>query len=97
MAIFNKATNDVLKEIAIDYDKYQQRLFSNLVSSTPIDTGNAQRGWKNVSEMSKLIGTGKKAVVIRNDIAYIQRLDDGYSRQAPKGIVGPVLNKTRKP
>ena len=97
MAIFYKATNDVLKEIAIDYDKYQQRLFSNLVSSTPIDTGNAQRGWKNVSEMSKLIGTGKKAVVIRNDIAYIQRLDDGHSRQAPKGIVGPVLNKTRKP
>lgn len=97
MGFSSKTTKELMKEIARDYDKYQRRLFTNLVSSTPIDTGQAQRGWRSVFEMSKLIMTGGKKVVIRNNIPYIERLDKGSSRQAPNGIVKPVLNQTRKP
>jgi len=99
MGYSSKTTRKMLKELARDYDKYQRSLFTNLVSQTPIDTGQAQRGWKNVTQMSDVIGTGKTKVVIRNDVPYIERLDGnpGWSGQAPKGIVKPVLARVRKP
>jgi hypothetical protein len=97
MAKQTKATKQLEKEIAHDYDSYQGRLFRALVSNTPIDTGHAQKGWKDVKDMSKLIGTNKKAVIIRNDVPYIQRLDEGHSSQKPSGFVKQTINKTRKP
>lgn len=99
MGYSSKTTKKLLKEIARDYDSYQRKLFTNLVSGTPIDTGDAQRGWKNVFDISKLIlsGSRNKKVVIKNDVPYIERLDKGSSRQASKGIVKPAFNKTRKP
>lgn len=97
MAKQTKASKQLDKEIARSYDSYQGRLFRALVSATPIDTGQAQRGWKEVKDMSKLVGTNKKAIVIRNDVAYIQRLDEGHSSQQPKGFVKQTINKTRKP
>lgn len=97
MAFRSKATKKLESEISRGLDKYQQQLLVNLVRGTPIDTGHAQKGWKETSEMSKVLGTGTSKVVIRNDVEYIQRLDEGYSRQAPKGIVQPALQRTRKP
>jgi hypothetical protein len=91
-----KATKQLEKEMARDYDKYQRNLFLNLVKDTPIDTGQAQKGWKNVSDMSDLLGTGKTKVVIRNDVPYIQRLDEGHSSQAPKGYVEKVIKRVKK-
>jgi len=93
----SKATRQTEKDIAHDYDNYQTRLFRELVRKTPIDTGQAQRGWKEIQDMGKLIGTNKKAVIIRNDVAYIQRLDEGHSSQAPKGFVEKTIKQTRKP
>jgi hypothetical protein len=99
MGYSSKTTKKLLKEIAHDYNQYQDKLFANLVRGTPIDTGDAQRGWKNVFEISKLIlsGSKNKKVIIKNDVPYIERLDKGSSRQASKGIVKPAFNKTRKP
>jgi len=92
-----KAAKKLDQEIGHALDKYQQELFKNLVRLTPIDTGQAQKGWREISKMSALLDTNKTRVVIRNDVPYIQRLDDGYSKQAPQGIVKPALQKTRKP
>ena len=96
MGISTKAGKLLLKEIARDYNNYQKRLFTNLVSQTPIASGQAQRGWKEKAKMGDVIKQGDKKVVIRNDIPYIERLDKGWSSQA-KAIVKPVLNRTRKP
>ena len=96
MGISTKAGKKLLKEIARDYNEYQDRLFTKLVTLTPIATGQAQRGWKNVEKMGKVIEKGAKKIVIRNNIPYIERLDNGWSRQA-KAIVKPAINKTRKP
>lgn len=96
MGISTKAGKQLLKEIARDYNEYQQRLFTNLVSQTPIRSGQAQRGWKEVAKMGDVIKQGGKKVVIRNDVPYIERLDKGWSAQA-RAIVKPVLDRTRKP
>ncbi len=98
MAFFfkSKTTKRLFKEIGHDLDKYQDRLQRNLVRLTPIDTGHAQKGWRKTAKMSDVLGSGKDKVIIRNDVDYIERLDKGWSRQAPHGIVNPAIQQTRK-
>jgi hypothetical protein len=55
---------------------------------TPKRTGAASRAWKEQ-------GTGADTVV-SNDKPYIQRLDDGYSKQAPGGILKPTIKEIRR-
>jgi hypothetical protein len=52
--------------------------FNEWVKITPIDTGNARR-------KTKLNQT-----TIEAQYPYAQRLDEGYSKQAPKGMSEPV-------
>jgi|TARA_B110000977_G_scaffold28951_1_gene37418 hypothetical protein len=47
--------------------------------ATPVRSGNARR-------KTRLQGTTIKA-----DYPYAQRLDDGWSRQAPQGMVDPTI------
>lgn len=52
-------------------------------ANTPIKTGNARRNWtKKVTENN---------FEVQNKVPYIERLEAGASRQAPKGIIGPTL------
>ena len=97
MASFsNKAMRQIAREIGHELDQYQQRLFTNLVRETPIDTGNAQKGWRNVKEMISMVNTGRTGVVIRNDVPYIQRLDEGHSSQQPRPFVKRTIDNTRR-
>jgi hypothetical protein len=52
--------------------------YDYFVDSTPIRTGNARRS-------TKLRGS-----TIDANYVYAERLDEGYSRQAPKGMSGPT-------
>jgi hypothetical protein len=52
--------------------------YNYFVAQTPIKTGNARRS------------TVLHQNVISADYAYAQRLDDGYSQQAPKGMTKPT-------
>lgn len=52
--------------------------YNEWVKITPIDTGNARR-------KTKLNQT-----TIEAQYPYAQRLDEGYSKQAPKGMSEPV-------
>jgi hypothetical protein len=52
-------------------------------ANTPIKSGNARRNWtKKVTENN---------FEVENKVPYIERLEAGASRQAPKGIIGPTL------
>ena len=52
-------------------------------ANTPIKSGNARRNWtKKVSNDN---------FEVENKVPYIERLEAGASRQAPKGIIGPTL------
>ena len=51
---------------------------TEFVALTPVDTGNARRKTKLVSNKT-----------IEANYPYAQRLDQGWSKQAPKGIVKP--------
>lgn len=48
---------------------------SQIQRRTPIKTGNARRGWQT------------RQSTVENKVPYIERLERGYSRQAPNGFV----------
>jgi len=52
--------------------------YDYFVDSTPIRTGNARRS------------TRLRGSTIDANYNYAERLDEGYSRQAPKGMSGPT-------
>ena len=58
-------------------------VFVDARANTPVKTGNARRNWtKKVT---------KDNFEVQNKVPYIERLEAGASRQAPKGIIGPTL------
>lgn len=70
-----KATSlKMIKELQ-DYPKNVHKFF---VAKTPIDTGNARRN------------TTLSNNTIYATYPYAQRLDEGHSKQAPRGMVAPT-------
>ena len=68
--------SDQLKRVEQEIlDAEKKKLLDNLKQTTPVDTGNAQRGWHIVGNQ------------IRNDVEYISELNKGSSQQAPKFFV----------
>lgn len=61
-------------------DKLPRQAWDVFYKATPIKTGNARRNTKLV---------GNKTIVAK--YPYAQRLDEGYSKQAPDGMVQPTL------
>jgi hypothetical protein len=61
--------------------------FKDAKANTPYRTGNARRGW--IKKDGRLNST------IENKVPYIERLEAGASRQAPKGIIGPTLTQVK--
>lgn len=63
-----------------------QRSYTFLKSKTPIRSGNARKSTK----------LQKKNRVINSDYAYAGRLDEGWSKQAPKGFTDPTQKEMDK-
>lgn len=57
---------------------------SQVVPRTPIDKGQARRGWQQRQSGN--------SVYVENKVPYIERLERGYSRQAPKGFVNQAIS-----
>lgn len=94
MSQSKRTVEQLSAEIGSDFDKYIDDLYSNLRATTPIRTGQARRSWKKTGKDP--IKSGRKELVLQNTVDYADRLDNGYSSQAPRGIVKPAFNRTRK-
>jgi len=55
---------------------------------TPIRKGTARRAWH--------LQRQNRGISVINRTPYINRLDEGYSTQAPNGIIAPTLNEITK-
>jgi len=85
----NVDLRDVLKQL-----KANEKLASGLIDSagdffvrqTPIRSGNARRN-TSVQRLQKRIVA---------DYPYSERLDNGWSRQAPEGMVNPTIEFIEK-
>lgn len=71
------------RELNAEVKKVMADAFNIAKDNTPVRTGNAKKNWK------------KKPKQIYNRVPYIERLEAGASRQAPKGIIGPTLTQIK--
>jgi hypothetical protein len=62
-----------------------EELYKLLQANSPVKSGKFRRSWK-------MSGT-KERVKITNPQPYGQRLEDGYSKKAPQGIIKPSINQ----
>lgn len=67
--------------------KLAQETFQTARQVTPVRTGNARSKWTKT--------TSKDNFVVQNKVPYIERLEAGASRQAPRGIIGPTLTQIK--
>lgn len=72
----------VLREL--DEQKISRFAYNYFKDLTPIDTGNAKR-------KTRLSGNE-----ITTNYPYAQRLDTGYSKQAPEGMSKPTLKAIKR-
>ena len=65
---------------------------TNIKRQTPVRTGFARKQWRQTTPYT----FGYSGTIIENRAPYIAILDRGSSRQAPDGIVQPVLTRIGK-
>jgi len=89
----NKVIAELSNDVAQMVRQVSQDLFDTLKQKTPVRSGRARRGWR-------LQRQGKLRYKVANRVPYIDRLDEGYSKQAPRGMTRPatreVLNRARR-
>jgi hypothetical protein len=91
---FDREMKRIEKEIkSIANDEIEKRVdyaVDTLVRVTPVDTGEARKGWEHrmVPELD-----GTDGAVIKNDVDHIVQLNQGHSKQAPKFFIEQVLSR----
>ena len=84
-----KAVIDIIENLSDDYQNLiTEKAYALIRDTTPIRTGRARRGWQK----RKSIGTGSFQV-IENKVPYVIYLNEGHSRQAPKGYIEQQLER----
>ena len=85
----NKIFRDITKTLGRAIDELFEDINTELVKVTPKQTGRASRGWRYTPRYR----LGYAGILIQNSVPYITRLDAGYSKQAPNGIVQTTIDK----
>lgn len=87
-----RRTSRLNKGLGGDLDRFTDKVMRDVAviaaKETPRRTGAAARAWNKQ-------GQGRDAAV-ENQKPYIQRLDEGYSQQAPGGILKPTFKEIRR-
>jgi len=76
------------KEINKAIDTSTEETFKFFKQKTPVKGGNARRNTKYKEKSNK--------TTIIGDYPYSGRLDEGYSKQAPRGMTKPSLKELEK-
>lgn len=76
--IFDRMTPDLIRKVSVLKDKLPKETYAQWVGNTPRKTGNARRS------------TSISGNIIKANYQYAVPLDQGKSRQAPRGIDKPT-------
>lgn len=87
LSIRVRGTKQVMSGLERELDRVISKVADDTLriaqSKTPIDKGQARRGWR-------LEDAGKDKRIV-NRVSYIDLLENGRSKQAPRGILGPTI------
>ena len=105
-----KFSKDVGLEINLVVRKISLDAYTRVTKKTPVDTGRARANWnlsvgniddtttQSVIPQTPMLpkNTGlTKAIYITNSLPYINALEHGHSKQAPRGMVGVTMNELK--
>ena len=79
----NTITSDLKRELNQFLTDLSNTTLQEARAKTPVKSGNAKSKWTKTQS--------KDNFEVTNRVPYIERLEAGASRQAPKGIIGPTL------
>jgi hypothetical protein len=84
-----RGTKRVGRDLEREKDQLVNRIATDTLSvaksKTPIDKGQARRGWR--------LESSYKEKNIVNRVSHIVPLEEGRSKQAPNGILGPTIRE----
>tara|TARA_A100001201_G_scaffold69934_1_gene64436 strand:- start:1202 stop:1516 length:315 start_codon:yes stop_codon:yes gene_type:complete len=90
---------NVMRHLGKQKDAFMTRVAEDVKkvaqSFTPIDKGRARRGWKMRNQVS-VTQSSSSTRSITNRVPYIDLLERGRSKQAPKGIIGPTVREIKR-
>jgi hypothetical protein len=86
----NNLRNKIKDKLELEIFKATQTMLNELRAATPIKTGKARSGWN-------LVRLNKDEAVISNNVVYIERLNNGSSKQASAHFVERTALKYGKP
>ena len=69
----------MFKDAGVAPDRVMREAYKTFIANTPVRTGRARRS------------TSLDNLTINAVYPYAQKLDEGYSRQSPKGMTDPTL------
>lgn len=87
---FDAILSKTKKEVGEQLRELAPKVLSDLVDSTPIDTGEARAGWK-------VTQTSPTSFEATNDVEHIVFLNAGSSQQAPSYFIEQTAMKYGKP
>jgi len=82
--------NELRVETHSDLNRMFRDLYLEIVKTTPKATGAASRAWTRPEKVSP---NDFNAVITTNTLPYVERLEEGYSKQAPDGFIQPSIEK----
>lgn len=86
---FEKINNEALNKIEEKLAEKVELLLHNLKAATPVDTGRARASWVIVRNLERQ-NKKEKIFTIMNNVPYIENLNNGSSKQAPRHFIEKV-------
>lgn len=75
------------KNLQMTLAQVAKAVYDTAKAKTPVKTGYTKGQWTRK--------TTKKDFEVANRVPWIERLEAGASRQAPRGIIGPTLREVK--
>lgn len=83
----SSVNSDLNRSLSQMVKKLVDEIYLDARQNTPVKTGTARRGWRKE--------INNQGAIVENKVPYIERLEAGASKQAPKGIIGPTLTQVK--
>lgn len=89
-----KSVNELERELTRLVDDIADDTIAVAKRNTPIDQGRARRGWQldKAGDFTRVGGNTYGRQIV-NSVPYAVHLENGHSRQAPNGILGPTVRE----
>ena len=87
------ANADLQKTLNAVVNHFLDEFYTEVKITTPEREGRAKRAWERTGKYD--ITRKGSTTVMRNDTPYVGLLDEGSSKQAPRGMTTPAFNKLK--